>query len=85
MQTGDRLSYHPDRAIAEIAHLHETLPKAQAAIAAIDSDFAARLDAYIAREKARPPFGVPIDYEAEAKRRLDAMSKARMQIDQAGK
>ena len=35
---------HPDRAIAEIAHLHETLPKAQAAIAAIDSDFAARLE-----------------------------------------
>jgi hypothetical protein len=85
MQTGDRLSYHPERAVAEIAHLHETLPKAQAAIAAIDSDFAARLDAYIAREKARPPFGVPIDYEAEAKRRLDAMSKARMQVDEAGK
>ena len=85
MQTGDRLGYHPDRAAAEIAHLHEVLPKAQAAIAAIDSDFAARLDAYIARMKAHPSFDVPIDYEAEAKRRLDAVAKARTQIDQAGK
>jgi len=85
MQTGDRLSYHPERAIAEIAHLREKLPKTQASVAAIDSDFAARLDAYIARQKAHPSFGVPIDYEAEAKRRLDAMAKARAQIDQAGK
>jgi alpha-glucosidase len=85
MQTGDRLGYHPERAVAEIAHLRDTLPKAQAALAAIDSGFAARLDAYIAHQKANPSFGVPIDYEAEAKRRLDAVAKAKSQVDEAGK
>jgi alpha-glucosidase len=85
MQTGDRLGYHPDRAVEEIAHLHETLLKAQAAVAAIDSDFAARLDAYITRMKAHPSFDIPVDYEAEAKRRLDAMAKTHMQVDEAGK
>jgi alpha-glucosidase len=85
MQTGDRLGYHPERAVAEIAHLRDTLPKAQAALAAIDSGFAARLDAYIAHQKAHPSFGVPIDYEAEAKRRLDAVAKAKSQVDEAGK
>ena len=85
MQTGDRLGYHPESAVAEIAHLHEVLPKAQAAVAAIDSNFAARLDAYITRMKAHPSFDVPVDYEAEAKRRLDAIAKAHMQVDEAGK
>jgi alpha-glucosidase len=84
MQAGDRLGYHPDRAVQEIAHLHEILPKAQAAIAGIDSGFAARLDAYIARQKTREQ-DVPVDYEAEAKRRLDAVAKAHMQVDEAGK
>ncbi|HEV2325143.1 MAG TPA: DUF5110 domain-containing protein, partial [Terracidiphilus sp.] len=35
MQTGDRLGYHPERAAEEIAHFHNELPKAQAAITAI--------------------------------------------------
>jgi alpha-glucosidase len=85
MQTGDRLGYHPERAVDEIAHLHETLPKAQAAVAAIDSDFAARLNAYITRMKAHPWLDVPVDYEAESKRRLEAVAKAHMQVDEAGK
>jgi hypothetical protein len=85
MQTGDRLSYHPERAVEEIAHLNQILPQAQAAVAQIDNGFAARLDAYIARAKAYPRFDFPIDYEAEAKRRLDAVARAHLLADDAGK
>ncbi len=43
MQTGDRLGYHPERAAEEIAHFHEELPKAQAAVANLAPAFAERL------------------------------------------
>ena len=43
MQTGDRLTYHPERAQEEIAGFHKLLPKAQAAITEISSAFAQRL------------------------------------------
>jgi alpha-glucosidase len=85
MQTGDRMSYHPENAAAEIAHFRELLPKAQAIVATVDSGFTKRLDAYITQEKAHPWLPVPIDYEAEGKRRLEAIAKARLQIDDAGK
>jgi hypothetical protein len=85
MQTGDRLSYHPERAVEEITHLQEILPKAQAAVAAIDGGFSVRLDAYIAREKSHPRFDVQVDYEAEAKRRLDAVARGHLLVDDAGK
>ena len=39
MQTGDRLGYHPERAVEEITHFHDELPKAQAAITAIAPAF----------------------------------------------
>jgi alpha-glucosidase len=39
-QTGDRISYHPERAAAEIAHFHEVLPKAQASVAEMNATFA---------------------------------------------
>jgi alpha-glucosidase len=44
MQTGDRLSYHPERAIEEIAHLHDVLPKVQDAITQTGASFAASTD-----------------------------------------
>jgi alpha-glucosidase len=86
MQTGDRLSYHPDRAVEEMAHLREVLPRAQASVAAIDTGFAARLDEYVKRMQAsrwQPP--TPVDYAAESKRRLDAVAKANLQVNEAGK
>ena len=86
MQAGDRMSYHPERAVEEIAHFHEVLPKAQADLATIDSGLAAKLDAYVKRMKAHPSWlSIPIDYEAEGQRRLDAMAKAHSQIDDAAK
>ncbi len=85
MQTGDRLSYHPETAATEIAHLRELLPKTQAAVAAIDASFPARLEASIQWMKTHPWVPVPIDYEAEGKSRLAAMARARLQVDAAGK
>jgi alpha-glucosidase len=85
MQTGDRLSYHPERAVAEVEHLHKILPQAQAAVAAIDAGFAAQLDAYIANDKAHPWLPIPVDYEAEANRRSAAMKKAVALVNDAGK
>jgi alpha-glucosidase len=85
MQTGDRLSYHPERYAEEIAHFHEALPKAQAAVAEIDIGFAARMDAHVQRMKANPRLPVGVDYAAEEKLRLDAVAKARRQVDEAGK
>jgi alpha-glucosidase (family GH31 glycosyl hydrolase) len=85
MQTGDRLSYHPENAVAEIARLHQTLPQAQSLVTQIDKGLPAQLDEYVARMKARPWVPIPIDYEAESNRRLAAVKKAQAQIDDAGK
>ncbi len=85
MQTGDRLSYHPETAAEEMVHLRELLPKAQAALAAIDASFPARMEASIQWMKAHPWIPIPIDYEAEGKLRVAAMARARLQMDAAGK
>ena len=45
MQTGDRLGYHPERAAQEIAHFHDELPKAQAAVTAMAPAFEQNLSA----------------------------------------
>jgi alpha-glucosidase len=74
MQTGDRLSYHPERATAEIAHFHEVLPQAQAAVAALDANFEQRLDD-AARRIGGSGF-VHVDIEAEKQRRRDALHRA---------
>lgn len=85
VQTGDRLSCHPKRASEEIAHLHAILPQAQAAVSTIADGFPARISAYVERAKAGPSPVIPIDYDAEVKRRLDALAKARAQFVDAGK
>jgi alpha-glucosidase len=86
MQTGDRLSYHPENAVDEITHFHDLLSKAQAAIAQIDSGFAARMDSYVkAMQNSRNQPPTPVDYVAEAKRRVDAVTRARNQVEAAGK
>jgi alpha-glucosidase (family GH31 glycosyl hydrolase) len=85
MQTGDRLNYHPERAVEEIAHLQKILPQAQAAVTAIDAGFEVRLDAYVTAAKAHPWLPVSVDYQAEAARRLDAVARAHLLADDAGK
>ena len=85
MQTGDRLSYYPEHAVAEMAHLRELLPKAQAAVADINQSFAADQAAYVERMKKQHWLPMTIDYEAEGKTRTEAMARALLLVDAAGK
>lgn len=83
MQTGDRLGYHPERAVEEVAHFHDKLLKAQAAVDAMAPTFAQRLDAYIARMGNSPLR--PADMHAEKQRRLDSFTLAEKQVAEIGK
>jgi alpha-glucosidase len=83
MQTGDRLGYHPERAAEEIAHFHEALPKAQAAVAADGSDFAKRVDEYAKRMETNE--FRPADMGTAKQSRLDAMQRAEAMAEEAGK
>ena len=58
MQAGDRLGYHPERAVKEMAHFHKALPIAQAAVNEIAKDFTQRTNDYadrMSKENWRPP------------------------------
>jgi alpha-glucosidase len=83
MQTGDRLDYHPGRAIEEIAHFHEVLPEAQASVGAAGTNFAQRVDEYAQKMKSNPLR--PADMDAQKKSREDAMSRAERMVEEAGK
>jgi hypothetical protein len=74
MQTGDRLSYHPDHAAEEIAHLHQELPLAQAAVDAVASPFRERLDAWV-KDMATNPLR-PADMQAQIDNRLASVTRA---------
>jgi alpha-glucosidase len=74
MQTGDRLSYHPEHAQEEIAHFHQTLPQAQSAVSALAQDFQRRIDVF-SRRFSRGTFA-PANMEKEKQLRLDSLSRA---------
>jgi alpha-glucosidase (family GH31 glycosyl hydrolase) len=81
MQTGDRLGYYPERAQEEIAHFHEVLPKAQAAVSAVGANFAQRLDDYARRMETNPTR--PADMDAQKRNRLDAIQRAERMVEDA--
>jgi alpha-glucosidase len=83
MQAGDRLGYHPENAAKEIAHFHEALPKAQAAIAQIAANFKEQMEGY-AKRMATSNWR-PADLDVEKQRRLDALARAEKQVGEAGK
>jgi alpha-glucosidase len=85
MQTGDRLGYHPERAVAEMAHFREVLPQAQAAIAQIRATFAPQMDEYLKRLTSEHWRPAGLDLAAEKQRRLDAMARAERLAAEAGK
>jgi hypothetical protein len=85
MQSGDRLSYHPEKAQAEIAHFHQAVPKAQAAIARIGVDFARELENRLKMYSPQRWLPTGIDMEVQKQSRLDAFARARSQVDEAGK
>jgi alpha-glucosidase (family GH31 glycosyl hydrolase) len=83
MQTGDRLSYHPERAQAEIAHFHEVLPQAQAAVEAMEPEFVKRLnDEAVTIGGAKD---VHLDLAAQKQKRLDLLHRAEAMVVAAGK
>jgi alpha-glucosidase (family GH31 glycosyl hydrolase) len=83
MQTGDRLGYHPERAAEEMAHFHEGLARAEAAVAAIAPGFAQRMDDY-ARQMARNPLR-PSNMQAEEQRRTDLLHRAERLMNEVEK
>jgi len=83
MQTGDRLSYHPERADEEIVHFHELLPKAQSSVAALGNGFQQRMDDYAKRMT--NPNTRPADMAVQKQNRLDALSRAQRMADEAAK
>jgi len=78
MQTGDRLSYYPERADAELKHFHELLPKAAAAVAQVGATFAAKLNAVAPRLGSSAA-----EIAAQKLKRLDSLVRAEVQTTQA--
>ena len=85
MQTGDRIGYHPERAQEELAHLHEVLPKAQAAVAQVGATFPEHLEENIKRYSPQRWVAGSLDMEALKKSRTDAMARAQKLVTEASK
>jgi alpha-glucosidase len=78
MQTGDRLTYHPEKVQEELSRFRELLPKTQAALAEIGSTFSKHLAA-----ESWHPDGT--DMAAEKQFRMDVMARAQRLVAEAGK
>ncbi len=88
MQSGDRLSYHPEKAVEELAHFHATVPQAQNAIATADKDLRQRMDEalkWISDETRNMGAESPINPDALKQRLLDALARAQKLAGDAGK
>ena len=85
LQTGDRLSYHPENAQQEIARFHDLLPKAQEAVSGIQATFAPRMEEYVKQMMARDWLPTIKDMEAQKQHRLDAVARAERLVTEAGK
>ena len=85
MQAGDRLSYHPENAVAEIAHFHEVLPKAQASVSEIGATYSEHLEERIKLYSPEKWLPKGIDMETQKQHRLDAMARALKLMDEANK
>jgi hypothetical protein len=81
MQTGHRLSYHPENATAEIEHFRQVVLDAQTAVEGLKPDFTLRLDEYV--KHLTPDVLRGMDIEAQRKNRIDAMTKAVRLVQQA--
>jgi alpha-glucosidase len=85
LQTGDRLSYHPEIAPAELARFREALPKAQAAVARIGAAFDSQLEDHLRRYSPERwlPGGMNMVVLKES--RTDAMTRALKLAAEAGR
>jgi len=82
MQTGDRLSYHPEFVQEEILHYHIALLEAQTAVSAINKTFADSLASNIKRIGGAN--FTPQEIEAQQQRRIDAFQRAQRLVSLAG-
>ncbi|HEV2578093.1 MAG TPA: TIM-barrel domain-containing protein [Acidobacteriaceae bacterium] len=83
MQTGDRLSYHPEQAIEEIAHFKAALPQAENSVAETAAGFGRRLN-----DTSRHLGGsdqVPGNLAQERERRLHSMDRAQALMQEAAR
>ncbi len=83
MQSGDRLSYYPERIATELTHLHDALGQARSDLAALDKDFENRLS-----DTSRKVGGAtlaPADVESEKQKRRDALHRAETLLVEAAK
>ena len=83
MQSGDRLSYYPEKIADELAHFREALKQAQADVAALDKEFEKRLS-----DTSRRVGGAtlaPADVESEKQKRRDALHRAEALLAEAAK
>jgi cation transport regulator ChaB len=83
MQSGDRLSYYPEKIENELAHLQDVLKQAQTDVAALDKDFEKRLS-----DTSRRVGGAtlaPADVESEKQKRRDALHRAQALLAEAAK
>ncbi len=83
MQSGDRLSYYPEKIVDELAHFSDALKQAQADVAALDKEFEKRLS-----DTSRRVGGAtraPADVESEKQKRRDALHRAEVLLAEAAK
>jgi len=85
LQTGDRLSYHPETAQAEMAHFRQALPKAQAAVAQIGAAFAGQLEDHLLRYSPERWLPGGMNLPALKQSRTDAMTRALKLVADAGR
>jgi alpha-glucosidase len=83
MQTGDRLSYHPELATEEITHFHSVLFQAQGSVQALGATFAQHLNDITKRISANSMS--PAELAAQKQRRLDALSRAEKLVTEVDK
>jgi hypothetical protein len=85
LQTGDRLSYHPETAQAEMARFREALPKAQAAVARIGAAFDSQLEDHLRRYSPERWLPGGMNMAALKQSRTEAMTRALKLAAEAGR
>jgi alpha-glucosidase len=83
MQTGDRISYHPERTTEEIAHFHNVMIAAQASVTGASAAIAQKLDDNARRLAGSN--GNAAEIEAQKQHRLDIAKRAEVLVKEAGK
>ncbi|MGO9324601.1 MAG: TIM-barrel domain-containing protein [Terracidiphilus sp.] len=83
LQTGDLISYYPERIDGALKHFHEQVEKANADVAQLDKEFEQRLS-----DTSRRIGGstwAPADIESEKQKRRDALHRAEALLEEVGK